>query len=94
METSMILRLCPELVDMESANGTNLDFDSAFYVPDFSAPSRVDIARTFDQLSITGAFGHPELASVDKGEALFKAAANEVVKFVSEFGRWEEIPRQ
>ena len=94
METSMILRLRPELVDMESATGTNIDFDSEFYVPDFSAASRVDIARTFDQLSVTGAFGHPELATAEKGEALFQAAANEVVKFVREFARWKEIPRK
>ena len=91
-ETSMILRLRPELVDMDSAKGTNISFESAFYVPDFSAPSRVDVPRTFDQLSKTGAFGHPELATAEKGEALFQAAAGEVVKVVREFARWPSIP--
>ena len=58
---------------------------------------RVDINGTtagsgYDQLSVTGAFGHPELATAEKGEALFSAAAGEVVKFVREFAGWREIP--
>src|SRR5205814_9525130 len=32
-ETSMVLRLRPELVDLSIARGTNIPFDSAFYVP-------------------------------------------------------------
>lgn len=87
-ETSMILRIRPELVSMERATGANITFASDFYVPDFSRPSRVDVARAFHQLSRTGAFGHPEIASVEKGEALFAAAAGEVVKFVREFRDW------
>jgi len=91
-ETSMILQTRPELVDMDSATGTNIPFDSAFYVPDFIGPSRVDVPRAFNQLSKTGAFGHPELATLEKGEALYQAAAGEVVKFVREFAHWPEIP--
>jgi creatinine amidohydrolase len=88
LETSMILQLRPELVCLEAACGANIPFDSAFYSPDFSGPSRVDIPRTFDQLSVTGAFGHPEIATAEKGEALFAAAAREVTAFVREFAGW------
>jgi creatinine amidohydrolase len=91
METSMILRIRPELVRMDEATGANIEFASEFYCPDFSRPSRVDVARTFDQLSKTGAFGHPELASVEKGEALFAAATQEVVSFVREYANWPLI---
>ena len=87
-ESSMILRLRPELVRLEAACGANIPFDSAFYCPDFNRPSRVDIARAFDQLSTTGAFGHPEIATAEKGEALFAAAVKEVVAFVREFCEW------
>jgi creatinine amidohydrolase len=90
-ETSMILRLRPELVAMPEARGANIPFDSSFYFPDFSRPSRVDVPRTFDQLSVTGAFGHPEIATVEKGEALFAAAAREVVAFAREFTTWPAI---
>jgi len=87
-ETSMMLRLRPELVRMSAARGANIPFDSAFYSPDFSRPSRVDVPRAFEQLSVTGAFGHPELATAEKGEALLTAAAQEVVAFVREFAAW------
>ncbi len=87
----MILRLRPELVTPDAARGANIPFDSAFYVPDFSRPSRVDVARTFDQLSETGAFGHPEIATVEKGEALFAVAATEVIAFVREFATWPAV---
>ena len=41
--------------------------------------------------SATGAFGRPEFAAADKGEALFTTAADEVVKFVREFAGWTPI---
>jgi creatinine amidohydrolase len=87
-ETSMILRILPDLVSMPDAVGATIPFKSEFYVPDFSRPSRVDVPRAFHELSKTGAFGRPEIASVEKGEALFAAAAGEVVKFVREFRSW------
>ena len=90
-ESSMILRLRPELVKPEAARGANIPFESAFYCPDFSRSSRVDVPRAFDQLSATGAFGHPEIATADKGEALFAAAVGEVVAFVREFATWESF---
>ena len=90
-ESSMILRLRPELVKMEVASGANIPFESAFYCPDFSRLSRVDVPRAFDQLSLTGAFGHPEFAEAEKGEALFSAAVTEVTAFVREFALWPSI---
>lgn len=87
-ESSMILRLRPELVKLEAARGATIPFESAFYCPDFSRPSRVDVPRAFDQLSATGAFGHPETADKEKGEALFAAAVGEVAKFLREFAGW------
>ena len=91
-ESSMVLRLRPELVKPEAARGANIAFDSAFYYPGFDRPSRVDVPRMFDQLSQTGAFGHPEIATPEKGESLFAAATAEVVAFVREFSRWPELP--
>lgn len=88
LETSMVLRLRPELVRPEAAKGANIPFESAFYCPDFSKPSRVTVPRAFDQLSVTGAFGHPEIATSEKGEALLAAAVSEVVAFVREFATW------
>ncbi|HEY3288940.1 MAG TPA: creatininase family protein [Anaerolineae bacterium] len=89
LETSMILRLRPELVRMDVARGANFDFGSAFYAPDSSAPSRVSVARPFEHVTSTGALSHPEAATADKGEHLFETATNELVKFVREFQHWK-----
>lgn len=88
-ETSMLLRLRPESVRMEAAHGSIIPFDSAFYCPDESRPSRVEVVRTFDQLTASGAMAHPEYATAQKGEALFAAASAEVVAFIREFANRE-----
>jgi creatinine amidohydrolase len=91
LETSMILRLRPDLTRMDAARGANIPFESAFFVPDFHRQSRVEVARMFEQISETGAFGHPEVATAELGEALFQAAVDEVVAFVREFATWQPI---
>jgi creatinine amidohydrolase len=92
LETSMILRIRPELVKMEAARGANIPFKSDFWSADSSGPSRVSVARTFEQTSLTGALGHPELATAEKGEALFAVAAHEFTAFIREFITWSEYP--
>ena len=42
-------------------------------------------------MSRTGAFGKPEIATAEKGEALLAATAAEVVKFIREFRDWPAI---
>lgn len=91
IETSMILRLKPHLVKMEEARGAKINFESAFYCPDFSRSSRVTVPRSFEQLSETGAFASPENATAEKGESLFQVAVNEIVSFVREFSTWVPI---
>jgi creatinine amidohydrolase len=92
METSMVLHLLPQLVDTAAARGTTIPFESAFYVPDFTRRSRVEVPRTFDSLTEIGALGHPELATAEKGEALFSAVVDEVVAFLREFATWPDRP--
>jgi len=94
LETSMILRLRPELVDLDAAKGAIVPFESAFYCPDSRGGSRVSVARPIEHVSVTGAYGHPELATVEKGEALFAAATAEVVACVREIAQWEAFDPQ
>jgi hypothetical protein len=91
-DAHQLLRLRPELVKLDLARGANISFESAFYCPDFSQSSRVDVPRAFDEISATGAFGHPEKATGDKGEELFTVASREVVAFVREFAAWKPFP--
>ena len=94
METSMILRLRPRLVKMEAARGARIPFESAFYCPDFSRPSRVTVPRGFEQLSKTGAFARPETATAEKGELLLGVAVREIISFVREFAAWSPFDPQ
>jgi creatinine amidohydrolase len=94
LETSMILRLRPELVKLEAARGTNIPFESAFYCPDSSRASRVDVRFTFDHITTPGALGHPEKATTEKGEALFTAATAEIVALVRDFISWPVVRPQ
>ncbi len=89
LETSMILRIRPDLVHMAAARGANIPFESAFWSADSSGTSRVTVARNFEQVSRTGALGHPELATAEKGEQLFSAAAREVIALVRELAAWQ-----
>lgn len=88
LETSLMLRLRPELVDMDAARGAAIDFESAFYRPDSSRASRVSIVRPFDHVSETGAYGHPEYGTPGKGEDLLAAATGELVAFLREVATW------
>lgn len=90
-ETSMILRTHPNLVQKEAIRGARFSYPSAFFCPDHSAPSRVSVVRTIEQDTKTGAFGYPELATTEKGEALYAAATREVVAFIREFATWPPI---
>jgi creatinine amidohydrolase len=89
LETSMVLRLRPELVDLDAARGAIVPFESAFYTPDSRRASRVALARPIDHISITGSYGHPALATAEKGEALFASVVDEVVACVREIATWE-----
>jgi creatinine amidohydrolase len=86
-ETSQILNIRPDLVG-ETRPAARYDFDSQFWQPDHFGTNRVFVARTMEMGSKTGAFGHPELATPEKGEALFALAASEIVAFVRELKAW------
>ncbi len=91
-ETSMILRLRPELVHMTLAEGARVTFGSDFYSPDESGESRIMTLRPIDQLSETGALGYPEFGTSEKGELLFQVAAKQVIALIRELASWPSLP--
>jgi creatinine amidohydrolase/Fe(II)-dependent formamide hydrolase-like protein len=76
---------------MDAARGAAISFESAFYTPDSSRASRVSVVRPFAHVSETGAYGHPEHATEEKGEALLAAAVGEVVACVREVATWTSL---
>lgn len=89
-ETSMILSLRAELVDMSQARGERPHLESRFYFPAGSASkrSKVNISLPFEAMTTTGAIGRPEVGTARKGEKLFDAVAGRIIEFVREFATW------
>ncbi len=92
-ETSMILKLRHDLVDMARARGDRADqIESAYFFQQDDGPSRISVARPFDTWTGTGAMGQPQLATAEKGEQLLSVAADAIVDFLTEFRGWKPGP--
>ena len=91
LEASIVLRLRPELVDLGAARGAEVPFQSTFYSSDASRSSRVVTVRPFDHITTSGGYGHPELATPEKGEALLNVAVAEIVACVQEVATWPPL---
>ena len=72
-ETSIVLHLYPQLTRMENARGV---------VPDL--PDNLDIKWKFSEITPCGATGDPIKGTPEKGEKMFKALVDCVVKFIRE----------
>jgi len=90
-ETSMMLVLRPDRVNMGKAVGGLRDFPSAYYSPRSPSVSRVAVARGFHDMTTNGAMGDPSLATAAKGEALLNAIVPEICDFLTEFATWPPL---
>ena len=88
METSLMLWLAPELVDMEKARNGGRWRKSAYTTQDICAPGPVDVAFDHHEISCTGVHGDPELATAAKGRRFFEGIVADVAGFVEEFRTW------
>jgi creatinine amidohydrolase len=89
-ETSMILHLRHDLVDMSRARGERAEsFESAYFFQQDEGPARISLARPFETWTGTGAMGQPQLATAAKGAQLLTVATDAVVKFLDEFRTWK-----
>ncbi len=88
-ETSMMLALRTDWVDLRQAKGRRAARRSRYYDPLGYQPSRVSVCETFDQMTDTGAMGSPEKATALKGRQLFDLVSDVVVDFLREFSTWK-----
>jgi creatinine amidohydrolase len=90
-ETSMVLALRGDLVDMTQAQGQTVRVESKYYVASLSGGrrSKVHVSLPFERLTATGAIGRPDLGTVEKGHKLLDAVGARVIDFVREFAHWE-----
>ncbi|MCP4385030.1 MAG: creatininase family protein [Hyphomicrobiales bacterium] len=87
-ETSVMLHLRPDLVDQQQADTVYPDPGSPYLTTDLTGASAVATYRDFADLSPTGVLGDPSLASAEKGERFFVAAAAALHRFMEDFAQW------
>jgi creatinine amidohydrolase len=83
-ETSLMLHLCPELVDMSKAT----DEDVLHLEGDFSS-SEVFWSTWSRQASRTGVYGNPTVATAETGRQLFEAFVDRLVEFLRVYYKHE-----
>lgn len=87
-ETSLMLALRVDWVEMKRAVGHAPSRQSKFYDPLGYTPSRVAVSETFRQLSPNGALGSPEKATPEKGAQLFDLITGSMTEFLRDFRGW------
>ena len=87
-ETSLMLHLFPEQVRMERAQTCSPDAGSPYLMTDLFEGGRARTYLDFKDLSPTGTFGDPGLASAEKGARILEICAEEVAAFLGDFAGW------
>jgi creatinine amidohydrolase len=102
LETSLMLFLAPELVDMNKAR-RNWDFSKSKFIKwgiekgqeSFGVSGgKVQFMDWWSRMSSTGVLGDPTEASSEKGEKAFKLLADALTEFIREFRSREIRPRK
>ncbi|HOX38020.1 MAG TPA: creatininase family protein [Candidatus Brocadiia bacterium] len=79
LETSLMLHIAPELVDMEKAPRGDRLQPSAF------GSSEVFWSTWNRQQSVSGAYGEPSFATVETGKVVFDAIVSRMAEFIREY---------
>ena len=90
-ETSLLLHISPEVVDMSSASNVDtMRYHSDFVAGDnFLGRQRVIWSTWYLQNSKTGAYGDPTVASAQTGKTIMDAAVKNGVEFLKEYWHWK-----
>ncbi len=85
-ETSLVLHLSPEVVDMSAAVAEPMRYASDFVAGDnFLGSQRVTWSTWYLQQSESGIYGDPTVARAETGEAIMRAVVGEGGRFLREF---------
>ncbi len=95
LETSLMLAIRPDLVQMDKAVRDMRPSESEYFPPwDFYHPSgAVRMMRHWSTLSDSGVMGDPTVATAEKGEAWLDAAARGLAGIIMDYGRIEITER-
>lgn len=85
-ETSLVLHISPEVVDMDAAVPEPMRYHSDFVAGDnFAGSQRVTWSTWYLQESETGIYGDPTVATAETGETIMRAVVGEGTQFLREF---------
>ena len=87
-ETSLMLFLRPDLVNMAVAEASPLRWRSSYLAGNYAQDPPVTFGRKRSDIAPMGHNGDPTLASSEKGRRLFEAIVEAVAHFVNEFHKW------
>lgn len=87
-ETSVILHLFPDLVDMARAETVYPDPGSPYLTTDLTASSPIRTYLDFSDLSASGVLGDARLATAERGERFFAAAVTALTRYMEDFATW------
>ena len=87
-ETAMMLHVAPGLVAMDRAVTKYPDPGSPYLTTDLVGGSAVRTYHDFSDLSETGTFGDPALASPEAGAQFHAAVVADLARFIDDFAGW------
>jgi creatinine amidohydrolase len=89
METSLMLYLKPDSVDMSKAKtGGAFGTEDRYRLLDAQYGRPVYFVDEFSEVSENGAIGCPELGTAEKGRRFLEGFTQEIVQFIDAFGKW------
>ena len=88
METSIMLHISPKQVRMENARRDGPRHSSPYRQADMQIVKPVYFVDEFHELSTTGAIGHPDLATAEKGKRFLDGIVRDVTAFADDFLTW------
>ena len=87
-ETSLMLEVDRERVDMRQAHANTPVVASRFYHTEYGGLVR--LAGRFHRRTPTGSMGRPDLATAEKGASLLDAAVSQLADLVRDFLEWDK----
>jgi len=93
LETSVLLHLCPHLVQMDKAEKDMPVQRSEFFYWDLQAPSPIFFQEFFSRYSRTGTSGDPTKATAEKGKRFVDVVVEGLKRLIRELRQREIAPR-
>lgn len=89
METSVLLAIHPEAVDMSKAKAGGPSPEMGYRTIDMLKQPPFSLISEFDEISENGVIGMPELATAEKGAKFLQAAIEAAAALIDEMEAWQ-----